>query len=329
MEYNTSPPQPWNVPITHGFYPVNELLSCSFELSRLEYEKEVLENGLANCVTYLQALRKKQARNDRRLVADPSLPRKKRKQIQQSKRELEKEIKNRERDEQAFLNNLQACKANIYVAETASSPSTTVSSTILDLTSNSTRCSYPDESEPTELSWNGWVEKTTLSPFHKKSNNPFFVDDIASDDHADVGSVYLGNEEDVDPSRSEGQNVGNTETAPRRNDARTQFALSPEAEAFEPQAVYKGQEGELSQELAKLHLSSSWAVTQLRRMALEVMEKRRLTDAGIVQARRQSSLERIVEEAGSQDWINATPQQRKPNMETEIVRSKRSRTNSL
>ncbi|RAR01486.1 hypothetical protein DDE82_006475 [Stemphylium lycopersici] len=329
MEYSISPSQPWNAPTAHGFYPVNGLPSCSFELLRLEYEKEVLEDGLANCVTYLQALRKKQARNDRRLVTGPSPQRKKRKQIQQSKRDLEKEIKNRERDEQAFLNNLQACKANIYVAETASSPSTSVSSTVPDLTSNSTRCSYPDESEPTELGWNGWADETTLSPFQKKSSNPFFVDDMAPNDHADVGSVHLGTEEDVDPSRSEGQYVGNTETVPRRNDARTQFALSPEAEVFEPQAVYKGQEGELSQELAKLHISSSWAITQLERMALELMEKRRLTDAGIVQTRRQSSLERIVEEAGSQDWINATPQQRKLNMETEIGRSKRSRTNSL
>jgi hypothetical protein len=120
-------------PLTQNFYPVN----LDIDLPRLQHEREFLENGLANCVTYLHALRKKQARNERRLSTDPSLPRKKRKKIQQNKRELEKEIKHQERDEQAFLNNLQACKTNIYVAETVSSPSASL--TAPDLASSSTQ----------------------------------------------------------------------------------------------------------------------------------------------------------------------------------------------
>jgi hypothetical protein len=151
MECGTSS-QPWNIPLTHNFYSVNQAFSSPPDLSRLRHEREILENGLANFVTYLQALRKVQVRNERRLITDLSLPRKKRKKIQQSKRELDKEIRNREQDEQAFLKNLQACKTNLYVAETVSSPSTTLSLTVPDLGSSSTQCSYPEESEPTELS---------------------------------------------------------------------------------------------------------------------------------------------------------------------------------
>ncbi|EMD69896.1 hypothetical protein COCSADRAFT_32545 [Bipolaris sorokiniana ND90Pr] len=105
--------------------------------------------------------------------------------------ELEKEIQNRECDEQAFLNNLQACKANIYLAETVSSPSTTVSSTIPDLASDSTLCSYPEEPEARDGQWNGWADKMASSSFQKDCSNSSSVDDIAPDDHSNADGFDL------------------------------------------------------------------------------------------------------------------------------------------
>lgn len=135
---------------SQNFYFLGEgRLHPPAQLHRLELEKDMLETSLASCVTYLQALRKKLARGAKRLDSDSNLPRKKKKKIQQSMRQLEKEIHYRERDEQACLNNLQACKASIYIAEIVSSPTTTVSSTLPDLESP-TLCSYPEEPEPIE-----------------------------------------------------------------------------------------------------------------------------------------------------------------------------------
>lgn len=65
--------------MNQNLYPVNNALTWPYDLARLLSEKDFLENGLANCVTYLHALRKKQARNERHLITDSSLPRKKRK----------------------------------------------------------------------------------------------------------------------------------------------------------------------------------------------------------------------------------------------------------
>jgi hypothetical protein len=329
MECGMPSSQPWNIPITQNFYPVNQILTSPPELSRLRYEKEILENGLANCVTYLQALRKKQVRNERRLSTDPSLPRKKRKKLQQSKRELEKEIRNREQDEQAFLDNLQAVKTNIYIAETASSPSTTLSLTVPDLASSSTQCFYPEDSEPTELSWNGWTDDTVMSPFQKQSNNPFFVDDIAPDDGPHGRTI----DEAIDRNSKRAstivqyiEDVGATLPVPP-NTAQSLSMLSPNAAVFQPYATYTGHGGTLGQRLAELHLSSSLAITALTMKALE-LERRRVTDVGLVLSRRQSSLAKIVEEAGNQTWANTTPQ-RSPNKDTEGGKPKNTRTNSL
>ncbi|KAF1944311.1 hypothetical protein EJ02DRAFT_510230 [Clathrospora elynae] len=54
--------QRWN------FYSVNEVSTSPVNLRRLQSEREVLENGLANCVFYLHRLRKKQVRTERRLT---------------------------------------------------------------------------------------------------------------------------------------------------------------------------------------------------------------------------------------------------------------------
>jgi hypothetical protein len=46
-------------PLTRNFYSVN----LELDLPRLQHERDFLEYDLANCVTYMHALRKKQARN--------------------------------------------------------------------------------------------------------------------------------------------------------------------------------------------------------------------------------------------------------------------------
>ncbi|EDU42254.1 hypothetical protein PtrSN002B_008805 [Pyrenophora tritici-repentis] len=294
---------PWNTSVRHDFYPINQTIERPTELSRLHCERDVLENGLANCVTYLQALRKKHAQIDRRLITNSSLPRKKKKKIQQVKRELEKEIKNRERDEQAFLINLQACKTNIHITETYASPSAVVPSTIPDYASSSTVYSHPEEAEPTELSWNGWTEDTLFSPFQKQSNNPFYADDIAPDERSEMdmtGQVDVSVHTPIS-----GEHTGTFLTFPN---AKMQNPLSPEAAVFAPQAISTQQGDLISQQLSELHLRSSLAITVLKMRELELIEGRRATDAGIARSRRPSSLAKIIEETGSQTWANTTPQ---------------------
>ena len=138
------------------------------EVNGMWREKEVLEQGLANCAIYLQALRKKQARNERQLGKIAMLSRKKQKQLQQTKRDLARDIRNRERDEQAFLFNLQACKARLYACSTLMSYDT-APSTRIDSASTPTLCTptlYSSSStETTQSSWNGWSDGTDMSPF--------------------------------------------------------------------------------------------------------------------------------------------------------------------
>ncbi|KAH7350381.1 hypothetical protein BKA66DRAFT_476466 [Pyrenochaeta sp. MPI-SDFR-AT-0127] len=219
-------------PFSRGLHPSKNLHSWPFEVARLLSEKEVLDIGLANCVTYLHALRKKQARNERRLSTNPTLPRRKRKKIQQSKRELEREIKNREQDEQAFLNNLQACQANIYIAQTMSQPPTQVLPSVVDYHSNS----IAEASEQTEISWNGWTDDAVVSPFHKPRNSPFFSNEIAPDEGFD-GMAGRGGP--LAPIRCFEEN--STSLAAPPNAARSQFLysmLSPEAAVFDPHVTY-------------------------------------------------------------------------------------------
>jgi len=301
-------PSLWHILVRHDFYPVNQVIDWPTELSRLHCERDVLENGLASCVTYLQALRKKHARTERRLVTDPSLPRKKKKKIQQRKRELEKEIKNRERDEQAFLINLQACKTNIHIVETYPSPYAVFPSAIPEFASSSTLHQYPEEPEPTELSWNGWTEDTLLSPFQKQSNNLFYVDNIAPDENLEMKTGQMDRDSVHAPSSV--PYIGASEAAllALPNAAKTQYLLSPEAAVFAPQATYMHQEDVIGQQLSELHLRSSLAITVLKMKALELIEKRRATDADIARSRRPSALARINEESRSQTWANTTPQ---------------------
>jgi hypothetical protein len=78
------------------------------------------------------------------------------------------------------------------------------------------------------------------------------------------------------------------------NTAYSVSMLSPQAAAFQPCVAYPGRGQTLGQQLAELHLSSSLAITALKLKALE-LERRRLTDAGLIRSRRQSLLAKIVE----------------------------------
>ncbi|KAF1362654.1 hypothetical protein EJ07DRAFT_174186 [Lizonia empirigonia] len=161
------------------------LFHLPYNLIRPQYEEAVLSKGLADCVTYLKALREKQARIGHQLNVDSAASQKKRKKMQQIKRHLTNEIKNRERDEDAFLNNLQACKANIFLANMKAYHTATASfhAPGLDYTPSlhtPTLCSYA-ESETTDLTWDGWTDEAAVSPFQKYGGNAFFTDDVAPD----------------------------------------------------------------------------------------------------------------------------------------------------
>ncbi|KAF2829515.1 hypothetical protein CC86DRAFT_260482, partial [Ophiobolus disseminans] len=185
MEYPTQALSHFSGFFLQSFVSADRYSVWNVDVARLQHEKDVLENGLANCVTYLHFLRKRQARNDRLLNFDPQPPRKKRKKIQQNKRELDKEIKNRERDEQAFLNNLRSCKANMYITGDYSCTPTELSPMVADYASSTTQCSY-EESGPMEISWTGWTDDAATSPFARHRIDSDFTKQIAPDELNDI-----------------------------------------------------------------------------------------------------------------------------------------------
>lgn len=230
----------WSYPALPAFqtYPISHALAASSDLTRLYVEKEILEKGLADCVTYLHALRGKKSRIDRQIETGSKLPRRKRKQIQAIHRQLERDIKNRERSEEACLNNLQACRANIYVLESLSSPSTGILSAIPAFTSGSTRQSDPAESVPTEMSWNGWADDAATSPFQKQTKNVFFVNEVAPDEVAidmDEG-VFLGGHQTHLLEHVNGLGITTSSFA----DVQPATVLSPEAPVFRPRGISTG-----------------------------------------------------------------------------------------
>ncbi|KAL5115097.1 hypothetical protein ACEQ8H_007012 [Pleosporales sp. CAS-2024a] len=149
-------------------------------LARLQTELDILENGLATCVLYLLALRKKLARNERLLNADPPPTRKKRKKMEQSKRLLEREINNRQRDEDAFLSNLQVCRLNLSAAHRFCNQFLDLSSIQADCTSSAAPLSC-EHSAPTEGSWNGWMG-SVMSPFAKSASSMALISEVAPDE---------------------------------------------------------------------------------------------------------------------------------------------------
>ncbi|CAO2654628.1 Nn.00g113610.m01.CDS01 [Neocucurbitaria sp. VM-36] len=311
-----------------NLFPVGTALIWPFDLARLLSEKDILENGLADCVTYLHALRKKHARNERRLITSPSLPRKKRKKIQNSNRELEREIENRARDEQAFLNNLQACKANIFVATTLSSSSSNLSSVVPKPNSGSTDYSFAAGSEPTESSWNGWTNDA-ISPFQKQSNNPFFLDEVAPDDASGATEIDATvHRESRRPQRLlpylEDDDVDDVALPVPPNTAQSHYlysSLSPEAAVFEPYST----DTFLMPRLDRLSISPSSTNGGPKQSS-----RRRVTDAGfnrVLLSISQQSQPHLAGH-GCHTWCNTTPQQSPSNDAGSWV-LRRSRTASL
>ncbi|KAH9881765.1 hypothetical protein J1614_000936 [Plenodomus biglobosus] len=225
-----------------SWYPIQNALTSPLEIRRLYAEQGFLENNFANCMTYLQVLRKKQDRIERRLSNDSAIPRKKRKQMQQTNRELKREILIREREQLTLLNNLQACKAKLYVVETLSSPSEGFLSSIPAFTSGSTRCTIPEDSEPTELNWNGWTDDAVMSPFAKRSNKPFFATEIAPEECSDK-SIVEASVIDVDPHISlatmvEGLGISIPAASLEVVSPKASLSfLSPKAGIFEPRTI--------------------------------------------------------------------------------------------
>ncbi|KAL6710168.1 hypothetical protein ACN47E_009959 [Coniothyrium glycines] len=210
----------------------------STALPWLRAESSILENSLADCVTYLNALRTKLTREKRRLSCNSTMTRKKRKKMQHCIYEITKDIMVRERAEQALLNNLQACQAKIFLVSTLWYPSLTQLSTVLDTTSGSTHCSVPEESEPTEESWNGWAEEATMSPFQKQSTASFFESGVAPDECSQAYTQGCKKDRKLPPIIIRTGEVLDGPLLPAPpNTAASQHihsVLSPEAAVFEP-----------------------------------------------------------------------------------------------
>jgi hypothetical protein len=319
---------PFNWVANQSLFHVDPHNTWTVDLARLRHEKDILENGLASCVTYLSALRKRQARKERLLSVDPLPPRKRRKKIQQSKRELDREIKNRQRDEQAFLNNLQACNASIYLAEGVPATPTDFSSTLADYTSSTAQCSI-EGSKPAELNWYGWTDDVVVSPFEKKRSNAFFAVDVAPDElvEEDCGIIAVRGIRRP-PSLIRGVDEFNAPpVAP--NTPQSQYlpsSLSPTAPAFEPAMDTEWQDlnstGRRTQTLDTLPIVSV--------PGFEAALARRATAAALCRTMQQLSIQvqPDVTQKPHHSLFDTNPQGSPvPNTNSSIV--KRSRTNSL
>jgi hypothetical protein len=288
------------------------------DLARLRHERDILENGLANCVTYLHVLRKKQARNERLLNVDPAPTRKKRKKIQQNKRELDREIRNRKRDEEAYLSNLQTCKANIYIAEGFSYVPTDVSSTTADCTSSTTTTQLScDESAPTEINWNGWMEGAVMSPFEKRRSNPFFVHEVAPDEFIEPehDRIVVRDQPRPLPLRRSAKEFDVLPVPPNTAclDIR-RSSLSPEAAIFEPSSTSVAT-------VEGLKVSSP--------NTINCRETRRYTEAGVCRSFQELLLDDPqYASQRNNTWCQTTPQH-SPRKDFAGSSVRRSRTNSL
>lgn len=327
MQFETRPlPIPFgqtNEARIYGPYPYSIPKSLPYDWNRLYNEKEILEKGLADCVTYLQVLRKKQAQNARILSMEPPVTEKKRKRAQQTKRHLKKEIKNRQRDEKAFLNNLQACKANILLADLTVYHATNASFHTLDAASTPTLYAptlYSHSgSEAADLSsWNDWADETVVSPFQRQSSRPFLVDDVAPD--ADAEDLRRDSAMSKDPKRPatlsrHAKELQESLPVPP-NTAQSQIphssVLSPAATVFKPTFTLTSlHEDYLRSESNRLSMSS---VMDTERV--DLLQKRRFTDADIGQRFQRLSID-------SRSGLQHLPQE---DIGTQMSRQ---RTNSL
>jgi hypothetical protein len=283
----------YNNVFEQGLFPVDPRAVLTVDLARLRYEKAILEDGLATCVTYLHVLRKKQARNERLLNHDSPSTRKRKKKMQQGKRELDREIKNKSNDERAFLGALQTCKANLYIAERLSYTPTDMSSTLADCTSSTTQYSC-DESEPAEISWNGWTEDALSSPFQKRRSNPLHVNEVAPD-------------EAVDPEHDiiEGRGYHRAPPLSRAHSYHCHCLLSAEAPTFTPS----------TNPHAYIDTDTVGAPQTKTDDCTKVKEARRYTEAGVTRAFEELSINTQGVPDGSNTWCTTTPQ-RSPRRET-------------
>jgi hypothetical protein len=206
-----------------------------FEMNRLFREKEVLEQGLADCVMSLQTLKKKQAHNERQLEKVATLSRKKQKHVQQIKRDLARDTRNRERDEQAFLFNLQACKVSIQACNTWIDTALTPTLCTPTLYSSSGTAT-------TESSWYSWNEGADMSRVGRSSGNTCCSDQNEMHKgfyRAKHDSATGQDFEDSLPWSQDTEDVVLLPHVPSKT-ARTQSLqsdLDPEADVFKPQDI--------------------------------------------------------------------------------------------
>jgi hypothetical protein len=297
-------------------FATNPYTTWTVDLARLRNERNVLESGLANCITYLHVLRKKQTRNERLLNLEPALARKKRKKIQQNKRDLDREIRNKQRDEEAFLSNLQTCKANLYIAEGYSYVPTEVPSITTDCTSSTTTTQLScDESAPTEISWSGWMDGALTSPFEHKCSNRFLVHDVAPDElsQPDVDMITVPVHPRPLPLSRSVKEFAVLPVPPNTAclDIR-RSSLSPEAVNFKPSTYAAAANGH------ELFPSND----------IEDRETRRYTEARVCRSTQQLSLDDSKYASRNRTWCQTTPQ-RSPRKDSVGTSLRRSRTNSL
>jgi hypothetical protein len=217
-----------------------------FEMNKLLREKEVLEQGLADCVISLQTMKKKQARNERQLGKVATLSRKKQKHLQQIKRDLAREMKNRERDEQAFLFNLQACEVSIQACKTwvayDAAPSTWIDTAVTPTLCTPTLYSSSG-TETTESSWYSWNGGVDMARVGRSNDSTFCSDQNEAHKglyHAKHDSATGAELEDaLQWSLGAEDVVLLPQVLP--DTARTQWLqskLDPEADVFQPQEMW-------------------------------------------------------------------------------------------
>lgn len=331
-----------SLPYPHGclyqalsYNPYNPEVPATLphDIVRLYQEKDILSKGLADCVTYLKALREKRAKNARQLNTGPSAPKGKRKKLQQTKRHLDNEIKNRERDEQAWLNNLQACETNIYLANIKTynfthAPLQVSESTSTPTLYTPTLCSYSG-SEATDLAWDGWTDEAAVSPFQNKGSDSFIDEnDVAPDARAKDSGRNSAAEKDVKrppPLLRYAEELPSSIPVPP-NTAQSHFrrssTLSPAAPVFEPTSFPVKQIENSS--FKRLSMSSSTAAN-----TIGLRQKRRFSAAEIVPIFQRFPIDArsSPQHLPGQTWCNTTPQS-SPQKDMAVQMS-RHRTNSL
>ncbi|KAL1597937.1 hypothetical protein SLS60_008425 [Paraconiothyrium brasiliense] len=279
----------------------------------LRGQKDYLEELLSKTAMTLNALRDRQTRNQRVLSTHPT-PRSKRKKIEQNGYRTSKTIQTCENEEKAILDCLQVCKNNINTLEALIYPPETSWTHAEYYSSNS----YVD-SDTTSFDWQGWSEDVAISPFEKTRNRPLPLDEIAPDT---IASGYAEAETRRPPRpslRSASETKSTLPPAPL-NSAYTNFALSPEATAFEPGAAHLQLPGtRLTKELDKLTISGLLASKRM-----DSIQKRRFSDEGVAFRRFSSNIQPPSTRAGScHSWPGASALEEKDQGCVGKARSKR------